>query len=276
MITLTSGGTAVRVDADAGGRIAGWEVDGRQLLVTSGPDALRWGCYPLVPWAGRVRDGRFAVDGREVALTLTEGEPHALHGVGYHQPWAVRERTPTMVRLALDLAGEASRAAGWPFGGAVEQVVTVVPAGVSVTLAVRAGAQALPLVVGWHPWFVRALDGADGPGVEGRVLLAADGMYVRGPDGLPIGEVGPQGPGPWDDCFTGLREVPAVRWPGVGEVRVTSDLDHVVVFDAGPLGICVEPQSGPPDAYNLDAHRTLAPGEAMTASMRLDWTVRGW
>lgn len=45
---------ALRLDPANGGRIASLEVDGVELLAPrQGSDWLRWGCYPMVPWAGR-------------------------------------------------------------------------------------------------------------------------------------------------------------------------------------------------------------------------------
>ena len=38
---------------------------------------IRWGAYPMAPWAGRIRDGRFTFRGRDVRLPLNL-PPHAI------------------------------------------------------------------------------------------------------------------------------------------------------------------------------------------------------
>jgi galactose mutarotase-like enzyme len=68
---------------------------------------------------------------------------------------------------------------------------------------------------------------------------------------MPSGElVTPPPPGPWDDCFTGLSGAPTLIWEGVMTLAVESDCPCVVVFDQMAPAVCVEPQSGPPDALN--------------------------
>lgn len=59
MLSLTSpdGRTHVAVDDVCGARLASIRFDGVDVLVSDGDDALKWGCYPMVPYAGRVRNG---------------------------------------------------------------------------------------------------------------------------------------------------------------------------------------------------------------------------
>ncbi|MEM1333882.1 MAG: hypothetical protein AAGG08_10520 [Actinomycetota bacterium] len=57
-------------------------------------------------------------------------------------------------------------------------------------------------------------------------------------------------------------------------VEVTSDCDHLVVFDRPAHATCVEPQSGPPDAVNLGgAHApdVVAPGSPLRRTMTISW-----
>ncbi len=56
---LENANARVSVDLDAGGRIASWVVGDLELLVGREADPMRWGLFPMAPWAGRVRDGRF-------------------------------------------------------------------------------------------------------------------------------------------------------------------------------------------------------------------------
>ena len=47
------------IDPEHGGRLASFQIEGNELLVHTGTSEFDWGCYPMVPWAGRVRKGRF-------------------------------------------------------------------------------------------------------------------------------------------------------------------------------------------------------------------------
>ncbi|HUG85458.1 MAG TPA: hypothetical protein VMM13_12885, partial [Euzebya sp.] len=219
-----------------------------------------------VPWAGRVGQGRFTFEGIAVQLEL-DAPPHALHGLAYRRPWTVQRTNAAQAELGIDLSTPAMVAAGWPFGGHVGQQIIALSDGVQLTMEVTAGSSRLPLVLGWHPWFLRHLDG-----VPGRTVFQAAAMLQRGPDGLPTGARVPVPEGPWDDCMVGIHSTPGVEWPGVGRVEVDSNLDHLVIFDGRPDAICVEPQSGPPDAFNHDAPG-LAPGASAHAWTSLRWVA---
>ena len=46
--------------------------------------------YPLVPFANRIRNGRFEHDGRTLHLEPNvRGHPHPLHGHGWRAEWQV-------------------------------------------------------------------------------------------------------------------------------------------------------------------------------------------
>ena len=87
-------GTArVLIDAEHGGRIASLSVAGMELLVNAGASALDWGCYPMAPFAGRIRNGRFSFKGTEHQLPRNAA-PHAIHGTVFERPWEVDDLEP--------------------------------------------------------------------------------------------------------------------------------------------------------------------------------------
>jgi aldose 1-epimerase len=53
-------------------------------------------------------------------------------------------------------------------------------------------------------------------------------------------------------------------------VRVESECDHWVVFDVPAEATCVEPQSGPPDAFNLTPH-VVTPRSPLSRTMTISW-----
>ncbi|MET0143246.1 MAG: aldose epimerase [Ilumatobacteraceae bacterium] len=255
VIELRAGPARVSIDPASGGRIAALAVGGTDVVVPrrAGDHVMLWGSFPMVPYAGRVRDGRFVLDGVEHAL-LRNLPPHAGHGTVYDRPWQRVDDgsdTPT-VALTCPLGDR------WPLGGDASQTFTLTPSALHCTLAVTAGTRSMPAEVGWHTWFATRLP----------VELSADAMYERGPDGLPTGRLIGPAPPPWDDCF--VTAAPVGLHIGALDVQVTSDCDHVVVFDALDVGTAVEPQSGPPDAFHL-RRRVLAPGEALERRMTIAW-----
>jgi len=68
---------------------------------------------------------------------------------------------------------------------------------------------------------------------------------------LPTGKLIEPTRGPWDDAFTEVRGVPKIYWEDVLEISIESDAPYWVVYDQDPEGICIEPQTAPPDAANL-------------------------
>ena len=253
------------VDPVMGGRLASLVVGGYELLVTEGDGPIYWGCYPMVPFAGRVRDGRFRFAGRRHQLPLTM-PPNAIHGTVLDRPWHVMTRSDQHVELVTDLGPD------WPFQGEVVQTVALVAGGLEASLELRA-AEPMPVVLGWHPWFRRTIDGT-----AAALDFEARSQYLRGQDGLPTGATVPPTPRPWDDAFTDLVIPPRLTWPGITRLELRSDAPFWVVFDEHPDAICVEPQTGPPDAFNLAAAigvdpPVAAPDRPVSIAMAWRWQV---
>ena len=257
-IRLSSGDTSVTISPEHGGRIAQIDAGGRQLLFddpSQGP--IHWGSYPMVPWAGRIDHGRFTFSGHIHDLAINS-DPHALHGVGLMNPWTVDSVDADQMSMSLTL--------DWPLGGIARQLLSVTNASVTCLLSVTAGAVPMPAVIGWHPWFIK----------PDSATLRFASMYVRGDDYLPTGQLAPATPPPWDDCFVEPLETIEL---GYGEMRVQieSSCDHWVVFDQRPHSTCVEPQSGPPNAFNLfnadgqTVAAVLDPGECLSHTMTIRW-----
>jgi aldose 1-epimerase len=265
MLALEAGAARVVVDPDGGGRIERLDVDGLALLVPPEIDDHNYGCFPMAPWAGRVRHGRFTFAGVEYELPCNKA-PHAIHGIARDRRWHIEHESPTRVELAVDL-GEP-----WPFGGRVVQILDLGPDSLALTMEVHAGRSPMPASCGWHPWWQRDL--ARGAALE--LELHAGAMYVRDDEGIPTGELNPVESPPWDDCFTDLGEpaVAVLHWPGAATMTIETDCPCVVVYTEPEAALCVEPQSGPPDALNL-APVTVEPGAPLVVHATFHWAVDG-
>lgn len=256
LVRLARGKLAVDLAPQAGGRIAQIRHDGIDQLIgpeDGWPAMIAWGCYPMVPWAGRIRRGRFMRDGVEHQLPINM-EPHAIHGVGFALPWALDAHTPESAELSLVLPSDAR----WPFGGIARQSIRIEDDRLHLVLSVQAGAGGMPAVVGWHPWFRK----------PDRLDFSPTHIYPRDAEGLATVPLVPPTPGPWDDCF--LQQGDIVLHRGDRRLQLASDCTHWVVFDEMEHTTCVEPQSGPPDAFNL-SDQELAPGETLEHRFTMAW-----
>src|SRR5262249_2013860 len=247
-----------------GARIGSLIVAGHELLVTQGPDRMRWGSYPMVPYAGRIRNGRFAFRGRAHQLPLGM-PPHAIHGVVYDRPWQVADARPWEVgeggtrRSALD--------ARWRYGGRVTRRGALDGDALRQELTLEAF-EPMPGAVGWHPWFRRSL----GPGEpDVNLTFAADEMLVRDGDGIPTDVRVPPPAGPWDDIFSGVGADPELEWPGRIRLTLSSTCAWWTVFTEPEHAVCVEPQSDPPDAVNATPF-VVEPGSPLRHTMTWRWT----
>jgi aldose 1-epimerase len=257
---LVAGRARVTVDASDGGRMTSLEVDGVELLGGVGAGVVEHGSFVMAPWAGRIRDGLLQVAGAAHALPTDRTHPHAGHGLVMDRPWTVLRASPDHLELRCDLDRR------WPYPGHVRQELRLSEGHLDQRVEVHAHGAPFPATAGWHPWFRRVLD----PGAVAELALACDGMLVRDAHGIPSGEVVAVPPGPWDDCFTGVRWPITITWPGVLALRVSADVDFAVVFDERDEAFCVEPQSGPPDGPNT-APRMVRADAPLLASMRWAW-----
>jgi galactose mutarotase-like enzyme len=253
MLRLTSDDATLAIDTERGGRIRSLVVAGRELIIWERLRTIDWGSYPMAPFAGRLRDGVFEFHGHTYRLPATEG-PNAIHGTTLDQDWAAIDAGTIVVELADP----------WPFRGRVTQQFELHPDRLDATMTLDAD-EPMPAVLGWHPWFIRRIDG-----VDAELEFRAARMYERGPDGLPTGHLVAPPPPPWDDCFVDVSEGPTVRWPGLLEVTLESDASHWVVYTGDPDGLAIEPQTGPPDGPNIEPH-VVVPGSPLTLHITWRW-----
>lgn len=259
LLRLSRGAVQVDVAPEAGGRIAQIRFDGDPQLVGADdgwPATIAWGCYPMVPWAGRIRRGAFAFEGRAYRLPCNY-EAHAIHGVGFSRSWTVDDLTADACALSLRLPSDGY----WPFGGVARQRIALADDGVIMRLSVEAGERAMPATIGWHPWFRK----------PDRIEVSPRHVYPRDAEGIATLPLALPGDGPRDDCF--LHDGPVLLHRNGQRIRLQSDCRHWVIFDGVGHAACIEPQTGPPDAFNL-LPEVLAPGERLQMALSLTW-LRG-
>lgn len=156
-VKLTAGDLIVELAPQVGGSVARFGMDladGYLPLFRSAPedydDALDAGCFPLVPFSNRIRDGRFSFDGRSVTLAPNlPGHKHPLHGQGWRNAWAVEHADTRSAELVFRHApGE------WPWAYEARQRFDLDGDGLWLRLSVRNLApEPAPAGLGLHPFF---------------------------------------------------------------------------------------------------------------------------
>lgn len=256
IVDQSQGDARIEIDLHAGARVASLEIAGHELLVGHNAEPIGWGLYPMVPYAGRVRNGRFSHDGVEYSLPITMGN-HAIHGTVLARPWTQTDDTT----FTCDLGPS------WPFAGLARQSIRLTASALSMRLEVHTEEPQMPVSCGWHPWFVRRLqDSSAELDFHPGFMLERDSAGIAGTTRVP------PTPGPWDDCFGDVAPYPSIRWPGILSLSIESDCRYWVVYNQPDHALCVEPQTAPPDDLN-HRPRLASPGKPLVARMDLRWTI---
>lgn len=278
MIQLRSGGSEATLLPHLGGSIGSFAVGGRDILRPTPADAaspLDTGCFPLVPYANRIADGRFSFAGEDHALPRNvAGFEHPIHGLGWIMPWMVRAQEADGAVLACMHAADAH----WPWAWSATQTFVLEDGALHVSLEVtNRSDRAMPCGLGQHPYFVRE------PG--GRLQFAAKGVWINDHGMIPdhtapadhFGDFA-QGAVPLadrltDNCWFGWNGTAA--WQNV-ELRSDEARFLHVFAPPGEDFVCIEPTTAMPDAFDRgdDAGVTaLEPEESASLGMviRAPW-----
>lgn len=255
-LVRTAGDATLELSADDGGRVRSLRVGDLELLRTEGASVTDWGSFPMAPWAGRTRHGRFTFGGQSYALGPLEADGHAIHGTVHRRPWQAAPDGSLTTDLGED----------WPFAGEARQWFELDPDRLRFRLEVHAADVAMPAACGWHPWFRRRL----ARGGDAVLDLRAGHMLRRDREGIASSDQVPPGRGPWDDCFGEVHWPVVVHWPGAVRLEIVSDCSNVVVYDEPVDALCVEPQTGPPDGLN-GTPALVTPDRPLIARMEWRW-----
>lgn len=109
----------------------------------------------LIPFPGRVANGRYSFDGRPFQLDCNDKEgPNAIHGFVRSLPWHVREALANKVTCEIRLDVETYAARGYPFSLDIAVTYELDAQGLSCAFIVEnVGDRAAPVGVGFHPYF---------------------------------------------------------------------------------------------------------------------------
>ena len=296
IVALAAGGLRAELWPGVGGSLgAFWAAAGggrldfvrpatAESVAREGPLAM--GSFPLVPYSGRIREGRFAFAGRAVVLPLNfPPSRHAIHGHGWQAPWTVAAAGRDSAVLEYRHPADA-----WPFAYRARQIVTLAPDRLTMRIELtNEGATAMPAGIGHHPYFPRTPAARDTAAIAGMWLADDEVMPTRlvDPpadrrlgDGIAVDRVA------LDNVFTGWSGRAEIAWPerraGLA-ITAGPPLGFLVVYTPpGRDFFCVEPVSHCPDAVNAAPRGVpdvglvaLAPGATLAGEMVLTPTWEG-
>jgi len=239
MIVLENNNARLGIDLQHGGRIASLSIAGMEVLVEQNENPLGWGCYPMAPWVGRLRNGVFHFQNLNHSFPLNL-DGHALHGTCLNREWHLIEKNNNTVQLAIDLGEH------WPFKGEARQQLRLNESSLSLDLEVHSFEYSFPASIGWHPWFKKQLC----QGHAAQLAFSADAKYACDAQQIPDGQLIAPGEGPWDDCFIRVKKAPSILWPAALELRLQSPASHWVVYNQPEHALCIEPQTAAANAIN--------------------------
>lgn len=233
---------------------------------------MDFACFPLVPYANRIAQGRFSFEGREVSLpVLPKFAPHALHGEGWLKPWHVIEHRRSSLMLGLGGGGEA-----WPWRYEARQKIELSDSGASIALSLtNRDDERMPAGLGLHPYFPCQSDG--------RLEAAVEGVWIG--DSIVPDRLAPLRHASWegsklvempfvDHCYEGWSGFASVSDRG-GTTILSSAAKRLHVYVPPRQGyFCLEPVTHRPDVFNQAApgeqgFTVLAPGETLSLEMTI-------
>jgi aldose 1-epimerase len=275
---------------EVGGGIREYAVGDRDVLDPYAVSAICDGAHgaPLIPWPNRLADGRYAFDGAEYQVALSEPAKHnAIHGLLRWRNWLLRERD----RASVVLENRLHPSAGYPFTLEVTISYELTAGGLSVTMrCINIGERACPFGAGQHPY----LSPGDGLLDECTLELAAQTRIVTDDERqLPVGreqvagtpfdfrEPRRLGPLQIDSAFADLsRDERGLAWARLtgpdsrtAALWVDERYPLIEIYTGDALsaprrrrGLGAEPMTCPPNALQSgEGIARLEPGEAFVA-----------
>ncbi|MDB5895514.1 MAG: aldose 1-epimerase [Rhodoferax sp.] len=158
-ITLRAADLEVQLQPALGGCIARFDwlgAHGQRLALmrgtddANGTDVLQAACFPLVPFANRIRGGQFDCNGRSIRLAPNmAGDASPQHGQGWLASWDVASVSPTEAELVFrHAAGE------WPWDYEARQHFRLAQDRLTMRLSCRnLSSEPMPCGLALHPYF---------------------------------------------------------------------------------------------------------------------------
>ncbi|MCD4526109.1 aldose 1-epimerase family protein [Nocardioides sp. cx-173] len=250
----------------------------------------------LMPWPNRIRDGRYAFEGAEHQLPLTEPQrSNASHGLARWVAWTLEEHTAHSVSLHYRLMAQK----GYPWTLDLRVVYDLSADGLTVTqTATNTSREPAPYACGAHPY----LAVGPGPADSWELTLPAATRSLTDDRLLPVGREPVDGT-PYDfrvarpvggtvlnATFTDLARnddgvaTTVLRDPATGHavaLWVDERVRWLLIYTADDVpatarrSVAVEPMTADTDAFRSGEDLvTLAPAGEAGDELSVSWGIR--
>ena len=241
--------------------------------------------FHMIPYSNRIRNGHFTFEGNEIQLE--EAAKHSIHGALRKLPWTLLNANSHSMLCHFDSREHKPINWPWPISATIEQEIkgTTLASHISIT---NHGTSNMPVGTGWHPYFVRQIQGSHPtltlpvaslfPDANGDCL--PDGAAGPLPDALDFRNATQLNPDQRIDCcLAGLSGPCHIHWQsaGIELIMRASDLcEYLVLYNPDKPHFAIEPVSNANDAFNLSSQgidsglRTLSSGDTFKVSMQLE------
>ena len=267
---------------EMGGSVTLCQFQGVDILrpAVSLDDPRMCSAFPMVPFIGRITNGKFVFEGRTHTLSPNmPPEPHAIHGRGWQTPWEITQTARGQFILEQTYKG----ADDWPYPYQASQSFAATDETLHITMALKNISSArMPAGLGWHPYFPKA--GAQvSAGVSAIWDSAEEDIIGHRPCALkPANDLRDKrciDTLNLDHCYTATDGRVTLEWPEREmsiNISSSKELGFLTVYTPpGENYFCVEPVSHIPDAINsklapqLTGFRILQPGETFESHIAI-------
>lgn len=255
----------------------------------------------LIPFPGRIPQGRYAFAGETFQLELNDKEgPNAIHGFVRTQPWRCSLNTMNEVAYRVDVDEATYGSKGYPFSLAIQIRYRLDENSLSCTFEIEnAGRRAAPVGAGFHPYFTVGTTLID----EAVLRLPCAGLVEFSDRLLPTGKIlsvegtewdyraaRPIGGRRFNHCYVQLERdtdgiaVASLSHAASGrtiEVFMDRSFSSVVVYSGEAItsqarrALAIEPMTCATDAFNHPEWglAVLDPGQRFTGRYTVRYRV---
>ncbi len=272
-IAIKSEDLLVHLRPDVGGSVEGLWWRGLPVLRSSPAGSLQnvrlSACYPLIPFSNRVAHAKLIWNGTSHPLVKNfAGEEHSIHGIGWQRAWQVLEHSDDFCMLSLQHAADRT----WPFAFDASQTFRLHGNALEMTMSItNQSAQAAPVGLGWHPYFVKR--------AQSQIAFEASGIWQMSAEKLPTDLQASKGLNQdcasltVDNCFEGWQGQAALHDEAM-RIDISSDMRRLVVFtNAEKDFVAIEPVSHANNAMNAGNSKESAALGVVTLEAGQSWQV---
>ena len=282
MVTLSYDSFTLTLAPEQGGCVSKFHYRDRHILRPARSDggeawdARDFAAFPMLPFCGRVINGRLTVDGNTIQLAANMApEPHAIHGLGWQAGWLVESQSEAKATMMLEHDGE-----DWPWAFTAYQTFQLTRQGLELTIGLtNRGETSMPAGLGWHPYFPR--EGATLTAQTSKVWSPGDGETLAQPHPVPpaqdLSRTREVGGMVLDHAYTITHPGCAIAWPDLSvAIRASDIFDKLTVYiPPDEPYFCAEPLTQAPGTLDrqiddaITGVRMLSPGETLTGEIQL-------